>query len=86
MTRVEALLQELSARHRNADPKFLAAVRPLAERILDPATPEPSRVPLLELLAETFERDARNRASLAAAQEHWAQFFARLRRLLGGES
>ncbi len=86
MTRIDSLLEELSARHRNQDPRFLAAVRPLAERILDPATPEPSRVPLLELLAETFERDARTRTDLAAASALWAQFFARLRRLLDGSA
>ncbi|MBM4063432.1 MAG: hypothetical protein FJ265_20380 [Planctomycetes bacterium] len=83
MTRAEALLLELSRRHRNTDPRFLAAVRPLIERVLDPGTPEPARVPLLELLAETFERDAQVRKDLAIARESWAAFFASLRRLLG---
>lgn len=83
MTRVDSLLLELSNRHRNHDPRFLAAVRPMVERIIDPATPEQARVPLLEMLAETFERDVQVRSDLAKAQQHWADFFANLRKLLG---
>jgi hypothetical protein len=83
MTRVDALIAELSARHQNRDPRFLAAVRPLVERLLDPATPEPARVPLLELLAETFERDVAVRANCAAAQDALQRAVANLRRLLG---
>ena len=45
MERVDSLLLELSARHRSADPRFLAAVRPLVVSILDQDTPEPARVP-----------------------------------------
>jgi hypothetical protein len=56
MERVDSLLSELSQRHHNQDPRFLAAVRPMVVTIPDPATPEHARVPLLELLAETFER------------------------------
>ena len=69
MERVDSLISELSVRHQNADPRFLAAVRPLVASILDPATPEASRVPLLELLAETFERDVAIRDNCDAAQQ-----------------
>jgi hypothetical protein len=85
MERVDSLLQELSSRHRNDDPRFLAAVRPLAVAILDPGTPEAARVPLLERLAETFERDVCIRRDTARARAAWAQWFESLRRLLGGQ-
>ncbi len=83
MTRVDSLLLELSSRHRNHDPRFLVAVRPMVERIIDPATPEQMRVPLLEVLAETFERDVQVRNDLDKARQHWADFFAHLKKLLG---
>lgn len=82
MERLDALLLELSQRHRNQDPRFLAAVRPMVATILDPGTPEHARVPLLELLAETFERDVQVREDLARARVAWAGFFANLRKLL----
>lgn len=84
MSRVEALLEELSARHGNREPRFHAAVRPLLERILAPGLGEAQRLPLLELLAETFERDAAVRRDAAAARACLRQWFANLRRLLGG--
>lgn len=83
-SRLDALMAELQARHGNHDPQFLAAIRPLVARILEPATPVTARVPLLELLAETFERDFQVRRDLAVAREHWQRFFDQLRRLLGG--
>jgi len=82
MERVDFLLSELSQRHQNQDPRFLAAVRPMVVTILDPATPEHARVPLLELLAETFERDAQVRRDLGKALAGWNRFFASLRKLL----
>lgn len=85
MTRVDALLLELQARHHNDDPRFLTAVRPLVEKILDPGTPEAARVPLLEMLAETFERDVAIREATAQSQAAWRSFFANLRRMLGLE-
>ncbi len=33
MTRVDALLLELQSRHRNDDPAFLAAIRPIVEQL-----------------------------------------------------
>lgn len=83
MQRIDSLLAELTARHRNHDARFLAAVRPMAERILDPATPESARVPLMEMLAETFERDVGIRRDMARLRADMAQFFANLRKLLG---
>jgi hypothetical protein len=83
MDRVDSLLRELSSRHRNQDARFLAGVRPMAEKILDANTPEAARVPLLELLAETFERDVQVRRDCAAARASFAAFFAELRKLLG---
>jgi hypothetical protein len=83
MHRLDALLAELAARHGNQDPRFLAAVRPLAERILDPALPAGARVSLLEKLAETFERDAQVRRDMARLRADLAQWFADLKRLLG---
>lgn len=82
MDRVDALIQELSARHANDDERFLAAVRPMVERILDPAMPEEHRVPLLELLAESFERDVQVRRDLQQARENWARFFEALKQML----
>ena len=84
MDRVDSLIHELSHRHRNLDERFLTAVRPMVARILDVATPEHARVPLLEMLAETFERDVQIRRDIAAARAAWDEFFARLRRLLRG--
>ncbi|MFK7738737.1 MAG: hypothetical protein AB8H80_00335 [Planctomycetota bacterium] len=75
MDRVDTLIQELSARHQNTDEKFLVAVRPMVERILAPDLPEESRIPLFELLAETFERDVRVRTDLAEARQKWQSFF-----------
>lgn len=83
MERVDSLLQELASRHRNDDPGFLAAVRPMVVTILDPATPEHARVPLLELLAETFERDVQVRRDIGRARASWENFFVSLRKLLG---
>ncbi|MCK5941713.1 MAG: hypothetical protein KAI24_07085 [Planctomycetes bacterium] len=84
MDRVDSLIAELSVRHRNTDPEFLAAVRPMVVAILDPATPDASRVPLLELLAETFERDVQVRRDAAAARAAWTGFVEVIRKLLRG--
>ena len=82
MERIDSLLSELSARHRNQDPRFLAAVRPMVAAILDVGTPVDCRVTLLERLAETFERDAQIRTDIAAARSAWSEFFAHIQRLL----
>ena len=86
MDRADSLIAELSSRHQNQSPKFLAAVRPLVVNILDEKTPEEARIPLLELLAETFERDVATRKNCAAARVAWQQWAEALRRLLGGEN
>jgi hypothetical protein len=41
-------------------------------------------VTLLELLAETFERDLQVRQDIARAQAAWAEFFAILKAMLRG--
>ena len=82
MTRVDSILLELKSRHRNDDPAFLAAIRPIVVRIFDAGTPEHARIPLLEMLAETFERDRSNRENLKHAQDGIRRLFAELRRLL----
>ena len=84
MERVDSLISELSVRHQNADPRFLAAVRPLVASILDPATPEASRVPLLELLAGTFERDVAIRDNSDAARRSFEAWIEAIKRLLRG--
>ncbi len=84
MTRAESLIRELTARSGNDDVAFLGAVRPLVEKILDAATPEAARVPLLELLAETFERDVQVRRDLAVARRGWIELLQRLRARLEG--
>ncbi|MCA8976269.1 MAG: hypothetical protein KDC98_16230 [Planctomycetes bacterium] len=81
---MDAILSELSSRHQNTDVRFLTAVRPMVERILDDGTPEAARVPLLEMLAETFERDVCMRRDLAIVREGFAAFFEDLKRRLGG--
>lgn len=84
MTRAESLIRELTARSGNDDVAFLDAVRPLVEKILDAATPEAARVPLLEMLAETFERDVQVRRDLAVARRGWTELMQRLRARLEG--
>ena len=44
-----------------------------------------ARVPLLEMLAETFERDVQVRRDCAAAQAAWAELFETLKRLIRGD-
>jgi len=82
MNRVDAILSELSARHHKVSAEFLVAVRPMVERILDPNTPEHTRVPLLELLAETVERDVKVRDDAVAARAELVEFFAAIRRAI----
>jgi hypothetical protein len=84
MTRTDAILAELSRRHDHHHPGFLAAVRPLVDRILEPGLAEPARRHLMELLAETFERDVQVRRDIASAQAASRDFFELLRRLVGG--
>ena len=82
MTRTDALITELSRRHDNAHPEFLAAVRPLVDRILEPGISDSARIELMEMLAETFERDVAIRRDLQRAQQGFDAFFAELRRIL----
>lgn len=81
MTRVDALLAELAARHGNQEP-FLTAVRPLVERILEPGLTDDRRVHLLEFLAETCERDVAIRANGERARRAWVEFFEHLKQIV----
>ncbi len=83
MTPADRLLAELAQQTRNRDPRFLQAVRPIAERILQPGLSEAQRRPLLEALAATFERDRRIRAATAASEHGLARLVAALLRRLG---
>lgn len=84
MDRVDNLIDELASRHRNSSPRFLASVRPVIVKILDHKTPEDARVPLLEMLAETFERDVESRANCEAARVACAAWVNAFKRLLRG--
>ena len=79
--RLDALMDELAARHGN-DAAFLASVRPMAERILDPGTPEDARPALLELLAETCERDVAVKRNCEKAVNGLQQWFSNLERTI----
>jgi len=81
VTRADSLISELAARHGNQDASFLTAIRPMVERLLDHATPESSPADLLELLTETFARDAMLRRDLEAARQHRSEYLRRLRSL-----
>lgn len=81
MTRTDALLAELAARHGNRQP-FLTAVRPMVERILAPGLEDTLRIHLLELLAETCERDTAIRVHSEAARAGFADLFERLKAMV----
>lgn len=53
--RVDSLLEELAEWHRN-EPEFVAQLRPMIARIFDSGTPEEFRPRLLEMVAETCDR------------------------------
>lgn len=57
-------------------------LRPMVERILEPETPEASRPELLELLAETCEREVQNKRSTEAMRVAFRDFFAHIQALL----
>ena len=77
MSRVDSLIAELRARHGD-DGNFFDHLRPLIEKIFDPATPEQSRNSLLELAAETCERNQEIRSNCDAAQRAWQSYVANL--------
>ncbi len=86
--RADALIDELAARHGNA-PEFLEQIRPMVVRILHPDTPDASRPQLLELVAETCERQLtikRNGEELRAAFDQlFDSIRALVRKNLGGQ-
>lgn len=78
--RVDSLLAELQARH-STQPEFMDQLRPLVERILADATPEDSRPRLLELVAETCERQTMIEKNSEAMRAAFDEMF-RLMRLM----
>jgi hypothetical protein len=84
MDRVDSLIAELQSRHRNDDARFLREVRPLVVSVLDPAIPAHARTGLLELLAETFERDAQIRRDSERSRAAVRRYLDALRRWLRG--
>ena len=84
MTRVERILAELRARHGNDD-RFTERLRPMLERIVDPELSEESQLGLLELVAETCERNTQIRSDGQAALAAWKSYVESLLCLLRGE-
>ena len=84
MTRVDRILAELRARHDNDD-RFAERLRPMLERIVDPAVSEACQVGLLELVAETCERNTQIRTDGKAALVAWGEYVQSLIKLLRGE-
>lgn len=58
MERLGFLIAELASRRGTRDPPFSTAVQSVVIKVLDDKAPERARVPWLEMLAETFGRDA----------------------------
>ncbi|MEZ5987558.1 MAG: hypothetical protein R3F30_00225 [Planctomycetota bacterium] len=79
--RTEKLLAELAGRY-DLRSRFVAKLRPIARQILHGKLDEERRIQLLELLAETCDRDLRIRREANKAQEAVEQFFDRLRQML----
>ena len=79
--RVDSLLAELEARYPTGD-GFVDTLRPMAERILDAGTPEQHRPALLEMLAETCDRQIQIERNCARAIEAWRGFIDQLKILL----
>ena len=79
--RVEGLLAELQARHKT-EPEFMERLRPELERILSDDTSEDSRIRLLELVAETCERQTQIARSCNALLEVFDGMFEQLRSMI----
>jgi hypothetical protein len=78
--RTTRLLDELTLRYKLED-RFLDKVKPIAENILALDMPEGRRTELLEMLAETCQRDLTIREATSAAREAWQSFMEDLSRL-----
>ena len=79
--RVEGLLAELQTRHKT-EPEFMEKLRPELERILSDDTSEDSRIRLLELVAETCERQTQIARSCNALLEVFDGMFEQLRSMI----
>ncbi len=78
--RSDRLLSELKQRY-GLSKRFVDKVRPVVGQILDLEIPEGKRTELLELLAESCQRDSLIRKSTAEATLGWQRFMAELERL-----
>ncbi len=83
MPRVERILNELRARYGN-DERFTERLRPMLKRIVDPSVSDESQVSLLELAAETCERDSQIKRDGEAARAAWDEYIQILLRLVRG--
>lgn len=81
VSRVDSLLAELTARH-GLSADYAARLRPLVERLLEPGIPEATRPALMELLAETCERQRRIEESGKQMKQAVQEFFAELGKLI----
>lgn len=84
--RADRLLAELRQRY-DLDPAFVAKLRPSVIAIFSPEIPEERRTELLELLAETCERNVRIREGNVKLKEALQRLLATLiilRDRLGG--
>ncbi len=79
--RTENLLAELKCRF-GIDEPFAQRLRPTVKRILDPALPDSARLQLLELLAETCERESTLRRETTRTQAALSAFSAQIDLLL----
>lgn len=80
MERVEHILDELTARYDLKEP-LRRRLRPLLQRILAPDVPEERRVFLLEMVAETCQRDQKIRTTFGLLKERLEQLSRSLERL-----
>ena len=81
-TDAEILLAEYSIQH-GSDKHFLAAVRPMAELIVHPATPRQHRRQFREMLSQSCAHDSSIRRKCQEAQETLNLSFDELGDLLG---
>ena len=73
-------MDELTQRYDLREP-FRSRLRPLLERILAPDVPEERRVFLLEMVAESCQRDQRIRATFGLLKDRLEQLSRSLERL-----
>ena len=81
VSRVDGLLGELKSRH-GTEAQFMERLRPMVENILGEDTPDHMRSELLELLAETCDRQVKIQRDGVKMREAFQSFFANIGQLL----